>query len=407
MDVFVARQPIFDSNQQVIAYELLYRTSEKNFFDGSVSSNVATSILLMNSYFSFGLENLIGEEKAFINFDKHLIDADIPKLLNKDSVVIELLEDIVPDEAFINKIKELKQLGYTIALDDYVKGYGYDELTKIVDIIKVDFFENTQVEIAQIARQWKLAGKKLLAEKVESKEIYDWSRKLGFDYFQGYFFEKPSVIKSKKIDDHAFQYIQLMEELAKDEPDNRNIAKIIETDVSLTYKLLKLVNNGYSLKSNVNSITHALAILGSRAFEKWLSLAMVQNLNANKPSAIIKTSMIRSSLMEKIAKETKFKDKHEEISLIGVLSVLDVMLDKNMEEVVDNLPLNEDIKNTLLQKESKYLPIYMVALAYEKGQFEEINKWCPQIDFDCHKLPEAYVSSVKWAELLFDVMQDD
>lgn len=405
MDVFVARQPIFDSNQQVIAYELLYRTSEKNFFDGSVSSNVATSILLMNSYFSFGLENLIGQEKAFINFDKHLIDADIPKLLDKDSVVIELLEDIVPDTAFIEKIKELKSLGYTIALDDYVKGYGYDELTKIVDIIKVDFFENTQTEIAQIARRWRIAGKKLLAEKVETKEVYEWSKKLGFDYFQGYFFEKPSVVKGKKIDDHAFQYVQLMEELSKAEPDNRNIAKIIETDATLTYKLLKLVNNGYSLKSSVNSITHALAILGSKAFEKWLSLAMVQNLNANKPSAIIKTAMVRSALMEKIANASRFKSKHEEISLIGVLSVLDVMLDKTMEEVVESLPLNRDIKQTLLLKDSPYLPIYQITLAYEKGQFEDISKWCPDIDFNCSTLPEAYVASVKWSEILFDVMQ--
>ncbi len=406
MDVFIARQPIFDRDQNVIAYELLYRTGEMNFFDGSVSSNVATSILLMNSYFSFGMENLLGEEKAFINFDKHLIEADIPRLLNKELVVIELLEDIVPDPPFIEKVLSLKKEGYTIALDDYVEGYEYDQLTEIVDIIKFDFFENTQDQIAKLVKKWKRKGKILLAEKVETREVYDWAKDIGFDYFQGYFFSKPSMMKSKKLDDNAFQYIQLMEELNKKEPNNGSISKIIETDVILTYKLLKLVNSSFSLSSQVNSINHALAILGSTAFEKWLSLAMVQNLSANKPSELTKSSMIRSAFMGNIAKETSMKNKLDEINLTGILSVLDALLDKSMEEIVETLPLSKDIKSALLFEASPYLPFCQLAFSYEKGDFEGLTSICESINYDYEKLPQAYFAAVKWAEELFAIMQE-
>jgi len=405
MDIFIARQPIFDRSEKVIAYELLYRTNEKNFFDGSISSDIATSILLMNSYFSFGLENLIGEEKAFINFDHKLIETEIPRLLNKDLVVIELLEDIKPDRAFIDKIIALKKEGYIIALDDYVFGYKYNELTAIVDIIKVDFFENTSRQITLIAKKWKAMGKLLLAEKVETKDIYEWAIKLGFDYFQGYFFSKPAVIKGKKISDHAFQYIQLLEELNKEEPNNKVISKIIETDVTLSYKLLKLVNSSFSLSNQISSINHALAILGSSAFRKWLSLAMVQNLGSDKPSELIKTSMIRSALMGNIAEHTAYKAVSEELNLVGILSVLDALLDKPMEEIVLTLPLSDNIKNALLLEESPYLNFCLIILAYEKGEFSKLDELCATINYDTKRLPQAYYEAIKWADDLFAVMQ--
>jgi len=150
MDVYVARQPIFDNDKNVIAYELLYRDDDKNFFDLSVASNIATSILLMNSYISFGIDNLVDDAKAFINFEMNLIKYDIPLLLDHNKIVIELLEDIVPDKIFMDKIKMLKSKGYTIAVDDYVEGYAFDDLVELADIIKVDFFGNTQEEIKRI-----------------------------------------------------------------------------------------------------------------------------------------------------------------------------------------------------------------------------------------------------------------
>lgn len=405
MDVYVARQPIFNREKEVVAYELLYRDTDKNFFDGSVAASVATSILLMNSYISFGINNLVGDAKAFVNFGKALIDSDIPLLLDSNRVVVELLEDIVPDRLFIEKVKMLKSKGYTIALDDYVQGYLYDELTDLSDIIKVDFFGNTKDQIVNICHIWKRKGKILLAEKVETDEVYQWAKRIGFDYFQGYFFSKPTMLKSKGIQESSFQYVKVMEELSRREPDYKQIAKIIETDATLTYKLLKLVNSKFSLISNISSIQHALSILGIEAFEKWFSLAMVQNLSASKPSEIVKISLIRARFLENIGKSSKLGSYSQELLLAGILSVMDALLERPMQEIVETLPITGIIKNALVNKETPILDAFNLCIAYEKGDFDIAENLATKIQFDWHKSTENYLDAVKWSEELFLYMQ--
>jgi len=405
MDVYVARQPIFDNRKNVIAYELLYRDGDKNFFDLSVASNVATSILLMNSYISFGIDNLVGDARAFINFEMNLIKHDIPLLLDRDKIVIELLEDIVPDKAFMDKIKMLKSKGYTIAMDDYVQGYAFDDLVELVDIIKVDFFGNTKEEIQQICMKWKIHGKLLLAEKVETNEVFQWAKRIGFDYYQGYFFSKPTMMKSKKIEDSSFRYFELLEELNQPEPDNKRIAKIIETDATLTYKLLKLVNSRFGLAANISSVQHALAILGVAAFQKWLSLAVMQNLSADKPSELLKVSLTRARFMEGIGEHSNLKRHTEELMLIGLLSVIDGMLEQPMEEILNTLPLSQIIKDTLNNKETSLLDAYKMVLDYERGLFVPAAQYCASINFACDQMARMYYDAIKWSEELFGLMQ--
>lgn len=405
MDVFVARQPIFDRDLSVVAYELLYRKSEANYFDGSVSSNVATSVLLMNSYYSFGINNLIDSGKAFINFSRALIENDIPMLLSEHNVVIELLEDIRPDYFFMNKLRYIKSQGYTIALDDFVAADLESELLDLADIVKVDFILNTPEEVKKIFYKCKLMGKILLAEKVETNEVFLWSKKLGFDLFQGYFFSKPSIMKSKTVNDSVYQYIRLMEKLNMPEPDYKDIAGIIEVDVILTYKLLKLVNSRFGLVQNISSIQHALSILGISAFRKWLSLAIIQNNISQKTSELVKISMLRSHFMESIAQASILKQHVQEITLIGILSSVDVLLEIPMDVIVNSLPLSNAIKDTLLGRVSLYSDVLATVIAYEQGRFDDLIPHSANIHFDHNKLPTFYTESVRWAEDLFNYMQ--
>ena len=407
MEVFVARQPIFDLDYNVFAYELLYRQNENNFFDQSVDSNVATSILLMNSYYTFGIDNLVGDGKAFINFDKHLIESEIPMLLDNSKIVVELLEDIVPNGRFLAKLNKLKDHGYTIAMDDYIETYIYDELVELSDIIKIDFLGNSKEEIVRIVKRWKPTGKTLLAEKVESQEEYEWAKKAGFDLFQGYYFSKPTMMKGKGVNASPFQYIKIMEELSASEPDYKRISGIIETDVSLTYKLLKLVNSKFSSSKKIASIQHALSILGIDAFEKWFNLAMVQNLGAGKPSELLKVSMTRAKFMELIVANTSLKTYANQAILIGLLSVIDALLEKTMNLVLAELPLSDDIKNALLLLPSKFSKVYTLVLMYEKGDFEEALKIGKEIGISSMKTAEYYYEAVRWAEELFSFMQSD
>lgn len=407
MEVFVARQPIFDLNYNVFAYELLYRQSENNFFDQSIDSNVATSILIMNSYYTFGINNLVGDGKAFINFDKHLIESEIPMLLDNSKIVVELLEDIVPNGKFLVKLNKLKDHGYTIAMDDYIETYIYDELVELSDIIKIDFLGNSKEEILRIVKRWKPSGKILLAEKVESQEEYEWAKEIGFDLFQGYYFSKPLLMKGKGVNPSPFQYIKIMEELSASEPDYKKISGIIETDASLSYKLLKLVNSKFSSTKKIASIQHALSILGIDAFEKWFNLAMVQNLAAGKPSELLKVSMTRAKFMESIAANTSLKPYANQAMLIGLLSVIDALLEKTMDLVLTELPLSDDIKSALLLLPGKFSKIYTLVIMFEKGKFEEALEIGREIGISSVKTAEYYYEAVHWAEELFSFMQED
>ncbi len=402
MEIFVARQPIFNTNQEVYAYELLYRDSDKNFFSGNVSADVATSILLMNSYFNFGLDSLIGKNKAFLNFEKELVMKDIPQLLDNQSVVIELLEDVVPDQLFMNKIKHLKQLGYTIAIDDFVDSYEYHELVDLCDIIKVEFLGESRQSIEKIVRTWKPRGKILLAEKVETREEYEWAKGIGFDLFQGYFFSRPALMQSKAMNENFTSYARLMEELNQQDPNFKRISSIIEMDVGLTYKLLKLVNSRFTQNTTIKSIQHALAILGVKALQKWVSLALVQEMSTSETQELIKTAMVRSNLLEIVADASTLRNHREELTLMGILSILDVITRKPMDVLMNELPVSQAIKNTLLGETSDYEQAYKICLNYELGDYNDIKRYSETIGYDSTQLSNHYLEAVKSADHLYD-----
>ena len=407
MEIYVARQPIFDRESKVYGYELLYRNSETNAFDPSVSDEQATSELLINSYFSFGMEKLIGKGRAFINFNKSLLTQEMPLLLDPRKVVVELLETIEPDEALYEVLIKLKQHHYTLALDDFCVDYKYPRLVHAVDIIKVDFMQNTKQEIRDIYNTMRQSGKVLLAEKIESQEVYEWARDMGFDYFQGYFFSRPSLMKSHAVKYISPQDIAILKEMSAKDPDFKKIALIIEREPITAYKLLKLVNANFTKSYQISSILQALALLGVDTLRKWFTLIMVHKLAKDQPRELIKVSMQRAKFFELLGEKNEFlrekshdkqayplKDKNE-MMLVGVLSTMDVILGKPMEEVVKELPLSSNIISTLLMKKgSPYLEDYKALLAYEKGDFDkkEVHELA---EYD---LPEIYFQAVEWSE---------
>ncbi|QZY56621.1 EAL and HDOD domain-containing protein [Crassaminicella profunda] len=404
MEVFVARQPIFNRNKDVIAYELLYRDSNKNFFNNTIGASKATSILIANSYFSIGIEKLIGKHKAFINFNKSLIERDIPMIFDKDTIVIEILEDVVPDKKFINTIKKLKEMGYTIALDDFTYDYAYDEIVELCDIIKVDFLQNTEEDVYRIIQKWDNKTRKFLAEKIENNEVLNYAKKIGYDYFQGYFFDKPVIIKGKRLKDNKIQYLRIMEELNKDDPSYDNIAKIIEYDINLTYKLLKLVNSKFTLSHEIQSIKHALTLMGLKEIQVWITLIMIQDIKDMENNEILKTSLVRAKLGQRLAESSIHKKRKNEAMLMGLISVIDILLEEPMEKILNKLPISNDIKNPLMGKESPLSDIYNLMINYEKASWEELCVDAKKIEIDIKKLPDQYFKAVQWADELFEYM---
>ncbi|MCH4887134.1 HDOD domain-containing protein [Acidaminobacter sp. JC074] len=401
MDIYVARQPIFDADYKVVAYELLYRDSAENRFNAHLSDNVATSLLLMNSYFNFGLDNLVGDTKAFINFDKHLVEMGVPELLNNERVYVEILETVVPDKKLLKRLQHLKELGYTLVLDDYCSNYPHEDVLDLVKIIKVDFAKCDDDCRRDVVERIKGTDKILLAEKVETKEEFELAKSLGYTYFQGFYFARPSVETRKTMNSSGLQYVRLMSELNNPEPDFHVLSDIILQDVALTYKLLKLVNANAKPISEITSVQQALAVLGIDHFRTWLSLAMVQNMSSKESSEAVKYALIRSNLLSKIARHSSMKKEENLLSLLGTLSVLDVILEMNMADALENLPIGEEMKLTLLGHETRYSDAMKLCLAYEKGVFDEAEIAAKRLNYELTMLPEDYVSAISWAERMF------
>ncbi|MEJ8554664.1 EAL and HDOD domain-containing protein [Tepidibacter sp. Z1-5] len=407
MNIYIARQPIFDNEYNVIAYELLYRNSDGNFFNGNVSDNVATSILLINSYFNFGINNLVGESKAFINFDSHLIKSGIAELLNKDKVVIEILENVEPDKKLLKEIKRLNELGYTLAIDDYTTDYKYSEITNLCDIVKVDFIENTKDGIEALVKELKKLGKLILAEKIETKEEFEWAKSIGFDYYQGFYFSKPSLQKGKALSESALQYVKLMNELNTAEPNFKVLSDIIGVDISLTYKLLNIVNSNSRMQNDITSIQQAIAILGVNELRRWLSLAMVQDICKQETNEAVRYAMIRLNLLKEIALHSNLKNSVEELSLLGTLSIVDTVLEMDMAEALKSIPISKEMKNTLLGKKTMYSDAMTLCFAYERGAFDDIRNSASNINYEIKLLSSHYLASVKWADKMFEELKNN
>jgi c-di-GMP-related signal transduction protein len=313
MDIFVARQPIFDKNKEIFGYELLYRKNGKNNYFEEINADEATSNTIINSFLVIGLKKLTKNSKAFINFSANLIKQEVMTVLPKENVVIEILEDVIVDKNLIKACKNLKDKGYIITLDDFVFENINNPLIEFADIIKVDFKKTTHEEQREIVN--KFAGKniKFLAEKVETYEDFDRAFEYGYSYFQGYFFSKPVIISGKDISPSKLIYIELIRKISETEPDFAKISQVIEKDVSLTYELLKLVNSAAFSHGKIKSINHAISIIGINEIKKWVYLIALKNLKDNKPSEIINLALIRAEFCEIAAEKIDMKDRAAEL----------------------------------------------------------------------------------------------
>lgn len=284
MKVFVARQPIFNRKEQVVAYELLYRTNEVNNYSAK-NGDEATTDVMINSFFNIGMDRLTEGRKCFINFTYGLLKSDFLTYFDPNKLVIEILEDIPITKELIARCKQLKGLGYTIALDDFSISRSAEEkllpvLFQSIDILKVDFLQTTQADRKRIVDLYQKYNIKFLAEKVESRKDYHQAMTDGFQLFQGYFFSEPQVVLGQDPSLHFHSYYQLLNELIKEQPSIHRVTHYIERDLSLSYQLLKLMNSpGFYRKNKITSIMHAIVMLGFTEIRRWIYILSFKNLH--------------------------------------------------------------------------------------------------------------------------------
>lgn len=395
MDIFIARQGIYDINNNVIAYELLYRDSLKNSFNPLIEENEATYSVIQNIS-SFGLDNLTDNKKAFVNFPEELIKKNTATLLPSNKVVIEILENVKPTKEVIDNLAYLKNMGYSIALDDVDNFKNIINFIGVIDIVKVDFRLANKEErriIELICKKYKID---LLAEKIETREELEEAKELGYKYFQGYYYSKPSVFLGKDLSVKNTSIFMLLAELLKEEFDIDKVESIMKNDIALTYKFLKFINSAYfNFLQEVKSIKQAIVLIGREELRKWLSIMTFVRMSSEN-NEYAKNTIIRAKLCEEIAREIKCKEEASAF-MVGLFSNIHMMIEKDVEYVVETLPLNIQIKNALLGKDNLLKDILDITIAYENMDKEEIIRLSEKMNINKSKLVELYYKSIEWS----------
>lgn len=399
LNIYLARQPIFNRSKKVIAYELLYRSGETNV-NLEKDGTQATTMVISNTLLEIGLDKVSRGNRLFINFNKELIDNRVPFLLPKEQVAIEISEDTITDGQTIEVCKELKKEGYTLVLDDFNLDSQCKELLDYVDVVKIDFLNLGAAERSKVETFLKNSRAKLLAEKIETAAEFESAVKSGYLLFQGFFFCKPVIITSRSISANKMQSLRLVQEIYKPEMDVDHIEAIIKQDPALTYKLLRFVNSpAFPLRFEISSIRQAVALLGQKELLKWVSLVALRNLGYDKPDELIVAAVTRARFCETMAKATRFKRQSADLFLTGLFSLLDTFLDQPMEDALANLPLAEEVKQALLGNEGDYRSILDIVLFYEKGQWNEaFNLAATRFNLDEMFAMNCYLESVELAD---------
>lgn len=406
MDVFIGRQPIFNIKEEVVAYELLYRNQNENFFQGT-DSDLATVDVLVNYFLSMGINEVTTGRPGFVNFTENLLMSHVLNLVKPSKIVIEILEDVPITEKLIKRVKELKEQDFKIALDDFVLKKNvkhYDELFQYIDYIKVDFLATPLLERMEIENRVKTLFPQiqLLAEKVETRNQFDVAKYSGYTLFQGYFFEQPQIIKSTDIPLNTLQYFQILSLLRDEDPNIKEIAEIIERDVSLSYKLLKLVNdNTKRQKSKVRSIQQAIVLLGLTELRKFIYLLAMREGELKEQTDLFKelmrTVLFRAKVCEKLAK-IQFKENYSEYFLVGMFSLIDTLLKRPIDVILQKLPFSEEVTLTISGFETTMTPYLELSIALDKLDFEAIDKLAMKFKLDKNQLQTLYNEAKEWSE---------
>ncbi len=392
-DIFIGRQPIFDKDLKVIAYELLFRGDGEALDANVIDGDSATSQVILNTFVNIGLETLVGSHQAFINLTRLFISN--PNLLTAPpgQIVLEILEDIEPNETIINTLRKFKDDGHTIALDDFIFEDKYMPLVELADIIKIDIMALEDHEIEEHVAKLKPYNLKLLAEKIETHDEFHFLESLGFDYFQGYFLSKPEIIKGKSIAPNQVTVLELVAKINNPNVELDELSQIISRDVSVSHKVLKYINSPMSgLSAEVDSIQQAVVLLGLSTIKNWVTVLALAT-GSNKSSELPLTAMVRGKCCELLAKECKLP-KPESYFTVGLFSTLDAMMDQELSELLDDLPLSSEAKLALLDHEGVFGEALKCTLSMEKNDSSLIGFK----GLDMTELSDIYLLAIQWSD---------
>jgi c-di-GMP-related signal transduction protein len=388
---YVARQPIFDRDEKVFGYELLFRDDLENVFHG-VDADMASRSTLDSSLL-VGLDVLCDGRSAFLNCTRDVLIGGMVTLLPFHSIVVEILESVPVDDEVIQACRNLKDAGYLIALDDFVSNDPRESLVKLADILKVDLKLTT---LAQRAALMKKHSCRMLAEKVETHAEFAAARDQGFLYFQGYFLRRPEMMTTHDVPANRANYMRMLQAVSCADLDVPLLDKLIKSEASICYRLLRYMNSArFGLRNEIHSVRHALAILGDREVRRWVRLVAIVGAGQDKTCDHVLCALVRARFGELLELLTQHGG--SELFLLGLFSMLDVMLEMPMSEILEKIPLDSEVKAVLRGEPSLLRPIYQLMLAHESGEWEAARAICAALHVDADAVAALYWQAQEWA----------
>ncbi len=392
---YVARQPILDNQRQTFGYELLYRDGPKNTFP-EIEPQKATSRLLSDNFFDSN-GSLLENKVAFVNFPQQSVINHVPSLFPSDQIVVEILEDSEPNDELFEAVKTLHQQGYRFALDDFQPSMQWRRFLPYISIIKFDI-RIIPIEKAQIfIDSMRGLNIRFLAEKVETYEEFEAAKKAGFDLYQGYFFSRPEVIEKKAIEPSFVTIVQLLKAVSQQTIDYDYVEELVTQDVSLSYKLLKFVNSSVSISSQIKSFRQALAYLGQDRLRRFISLVAIASTSNGKPSSLYGLSLQRARFAELISINSDCKVDPSQAFLTGMFSLLDSLLDRSLDDLLEEIPLDEGIKQALTQRQGKLGTLLELIECYEQASWAQVQVIAKQCEISQPLIRECYEQSMHWS----------
>lgn len=396
---FLARQPILGVAGDVFGYELLFRSGLENACRAPDLDVASRSIF--DTAFLAGFQKLTNGRQAFLNCSRDSLLQNVISLLPNDQVVVEILENAEPDDALVTACQQLKELGYVFALDDFVDKPAWEPLVAMADFIKVDFRLTPPEEQKALVTRYCSRGIRMLAEKVETHEEFADAKRMGYSLFQGYYFSRPEMMQHHDLPSSKLAYLELLQASLEPEFDIDKLASKIKREASLTYRLLRYLNSAlFGLRSEVRSVQHALTLLGERELRKWISVVCVAVLGEGKPDELMTLPLIRGRFCELLAPFKKMASEANDLFLLGLLSVMDAILDQPLETVLAELPVRHEIRDALLARGGVYREVLDLTISQERGDWDKLTTLASSLKMEEERIPDLYVSAVEWATAL-------
>ncbi|MDE3154832.1 MAG: HDOD domain-containing protein [Acidobacteriota bacterium] len=399
---FVARQPIFDEQDQVFAYELLFRSGLENYFnDVDTTHDLATSHVISEGAF-LGLDTLTQGKLAFVNFSRAPLVNDLAFVLPRDRVVIEVLETVEVDQHVVAAVERLKAAGYRIALDDFPHDATNHPLLPLADFVKVDFLATPAEHRRGLSERFLARGIHMLAEKVETREAKTEALEAGYRFFQGYFFSRPVIVAARNVPAFRMNYLRLLQEITDPDVTAERLEAIVKQDLSITYRLLRHVNSAaFGFVTEIKSLRHALALLGLNEIRRWASVWAMADLSRDTPGELVVESALRGRFCELLAAETPLKKRAPEFFLMGLFSHLDAIMSRPLDEILSSLPVPHEVREALLGQSNPLRLVLDTVIAYEAADWERCAACAAAAGLSEDEMPERYLDAAEWTSHIF------